>query len=134
MRWRGIHHVEFSVLDYETSVEFYDRMFGWLGYKSFWTLPDRQVVTRILIRPRRRKQGTLAVLEFFVAFAGDQDTLVGRYLVRLGPVAGDRVEALEGGRRGLEIRGPRISSDVVLRLSACELQRNAVGIERIDGT
>jgi len=44
MRWRGIHHVEFSALDYETSVEFYDRMFGWLGCKSFWTLPDRQVV------------------------------------------------------------------------------------------
>ncbi|GAB3040344.1 hypothetical protein GCM10027285_26650 [Oleiagrimonas citrea] len=38
MRWRGIHHVEFSVLDYENSVRFYDRMFGWLGYRSFWTL------------------------------------------------------------------------------------------------
>ncbi len=38
MRWRGVHHVEFSVLDYETSVAFYDRMFGWLGYTSFWTL------------------------------------------------------------------------------------------------
>jgi catechol 2,3-dioxygenase-like lactoylglutathione lyase family enzyme len=38
MRWQGVHHVEFSVLDYEESVRFYDRMFGWLGYKSFWTL------------------------------------------------------------------------------------------------
>ncbi len=38
MRWRGIHHVEFSVLDYDRSIAFYDRMFGWLGYKSFWTL------------------------------------------------------------------------------------------------
>ncbi|RKF19374.1 hypothetical protein D6851_13070 [Altericroceibacterium spongiae] len=38
MRWRGVNHVEFSVLDYENSVDFYDRMFGWLGYKSFWTL------------------------------------------------------------------------------------------------
>ncbi|EJW10284.1 hypothetical protein A33M_0221 [Rhodovulum sp. PH10] len=38
MRWRGVHHVEFSVLDYEASVAFYDEMFGWLGYKSFWTL------------------------------------------------------------------------------------------------
>ena len=38
MRWRGINHVEFSVLDYERSVDFYDRMFGWLGYRSFWTL------------------------------------------------------------------------------------------------
>jgi catechol 2,3-dioxygenase-like lactoylglutathione lyase family enzyme len=26
------------VLDYERSIRFYDRMFGWLGYKSFWTL------------------------------------------------------------------------------------------------
>jgi catechol 2,3-dioxygenase-like lactoylglutathione lyase family enzyme len=38
MRYRGVHHVEFSVLDYEKSIEFYDRMFGWLGYKSFWTM------------------------------------------------------------------------------------------------
>jgi catechol 2,3-dioxygenase-like lactoylglutathione lyase family enzyme len=38
MRYRGVHHVEFSVLDYENSIRFYDRMFGWLGYKSFWTL------------------------------------------------------------------------------------------------
>ncbi|WP_127903240.1 VOC family protein [Solirhodobacter olei] len=38
MRWRGLHHVEVSVLDYEASVAFYDSMFGWLGYKSFWTL------------------------------------------------------------------------------------------------
>jgi catechol 2,3-dioxygenase-like lactoylglutathione lyase family enzyme len=38
MRWKGVHHVEFSVLDYEASLAFYDRMFGWLGYKSFWTL------------------------------------------------------------------------------------------------
>jgi catechol 2,3-dioxygenase-like lactoylglutathione lyase family enzyme len=38
MRWRGVHHVEFSVLDYDASIAFYDKMFGWLGYKSFWTL------------------------------------------------------------------------------------------------
>ena len=38
MRFRGVHHVEFSVLNYEDSIRFYDRMFGWLGYKSFWTL------------------------------------------------------------------------------------------------
>ena len=38
MRWRGVNHVEFSVIDYENSVAFYDRMFGWLGYKSFWTM------------------------------------------------------------------------------------------------
>ena len=38
MRWKGVHHVEFSVLNYEESVAFFDKMFGWLGYKSFWTL------------------------------------------------------------------------------------------------
>jgi len=38
MRWKGVHHVEFSVLSYEESILFYDRMFGWLGYKSFSTL------------------------------------------------------------------------------------------------
>ncbi|EXJ13437.1 VOC family protein [Imhoffiella purpurea] len=38
MRWKGIHHVEFSVLRYEESIAFFDRMFGWLGYQSFWTL------------------------------------------------------------------------------------------------
>ncbi len=38
MRLRGVHHVEFNVLDYEKSLEFYDRMFGWLGYSSFSTL------------------------------------------------------------------------------------------------
>jgi len=34
---KGVHHVEFSVLEYEESIKFYDKMFGWLGYKSFWT-------------------------------------------------------------------------------------------------
>ncbi|RTZ58713.1 MAG: hypothetical protein DSZ32_06530 [Gammaproteobacteria bacterium] len=38
MRWKGVHHVEFSVLDYDESIKFFDKMFGWLGYKSFWTL------------------------------------------------------------------------------------------------
>jgi catechol 2,3-dioxygenase-like lactoylglutathione lyase family enzyme len=38
MRLRGVHHVEFSVLDYDNSIKFYDRMFGWLGYTSFWSL------------------------------------------------------------------------------------------------
>ena len=35
MRMKGIHHVELSVLEYEESVVFFDKMFGWLGYKSF---------------------------------------------------------------------------------------------------
>lgn len=38
MRWSGVQHVEFAVLDYEDSIAFYDAMFGWLGYTSFWTL------------------------------------------------------------------------------------------------
>lgn len=38
MRWRGINHVEFAVLDYDASIEFYDAMFGWLGYDSFSSL------------------------------------------------------------------------------------------------
>jgi catechol 2,3-dioxygenase-like lactoylglutathione lyase family enzyme len=38
MRWRGVHHVEFNVVDYDQSIAFYDAMFGWLGYMSFWTL------------------------------------------------------------------------------------------------
>ena len=38
MRFRGVHHVELSVPDYENAIAFYDRMFGWLGYRSFWTL------------------------------------------------------------------------------------------------
>lgn len=38
MRFKGVHHVEFSVLEYSESIKFFDKMFGWLGYKSFWTL------------------------------------------------------------------------------------------------
>ena len=38
MRWRGVNHVEFSVINYDESIKFYDRMFGWLGYASLWTL------------------------------------------------------------------------------------------------
>ncbi|WP_233279546.1 VOC family protein [Acidihalobacter yilgarnensis] len=26
------------MLEYEKSIAFFDKMFGWLGYKSFWTL------------------------------------------------------------------------------------------------
>jgi catechol 2,3-dioxygenase-like lactoylglutathione lyase family enzyme len=37
-RFRGVCHVELNVPDYERAIQFYDRMFGWLGYSSFWTL------------------------------------------------------------------------------------------------
>ncbi len=38
MRFKGVHHIEFSVLKYDESIKFFDKMFGWLGYKSFCTL------------------------------------------------------------------------------------------------
>lgn len=38
MRWKGVHHIELSVLRYDDSIAFFDKMFGWLGYTSFWTL------------------------------------------------------------------------------------------------
>ena len=38
MRWRGVSHVEFAVLDYDRSIAFYDALFGWLGYDSFSSL------------------------------------------------------------------------------------------------
>lgn len=38
MRWRGVSHVEFAVLDYDDSIAFYDALFGWLGYDSFSSL------------------------------------------------------------------------------------------------
>ena len=38
MRFKGVHHIELSVLDYAGSIEFFDKLFGWLGYQSFWTL------------------------------------------------------------------------------------------------
>ncbi|OBI22284.1 hypothetical protein A5712_01260 [Mycobacterium sp. E2327] len=38
MRWRGVCHVEFAVLDYDESIAFYDALFGWLGYSSFSSL------------------------------------------------------------------------------------------------
>ncbi len=38
MRFRGVHHVELNVPNYERNIPFYDRMFGWLGFSSFETL------------------------------------------------------------------------------------------------
>jgi predicted enzyme related to lactoylglutathione lyase len=38
MRWRGVNHLEFAVLDYDDSIAFYDTMFCWLGYSSFSSL------------------------------------------------------------------------------------------------
>jgi catechol 2,3-dioxygenase-like lactoylglutathione lyase family enzyme len=38
MRFRGLCHVELNVPNYENAIQFFDRMFGWLGYSSFSTL------------------------------------------------------------------------------------------------
>ena len=38
MRFRGVNHIDLCVPDYPNALGFYDRMFGWLGYKSFGTL------------------------------------------------------------------------------------------------
>jgi catechol 2,3-dioxygenase-like lactoylglutathione lyase family enzyme len=50
MRARGVHHVEVSVINYEESIQFYDKMFGWLGYSSFWTLDIEYRSTYYLTR------------------------------------------------------------------------------------
>jgi catechol 2,3-dioxygenase-like lactoylglutathione lyase family enzyme len=50
MRFRGVHHLELSVLDYPASIAFFDRMFGWLGYKSFWTLEIEYLSTYYMAR------------------------------------------------------------------------------------
>lgn len=69
MRLSGVHHVEFSVLDYENSIAFYDRMFGWLGYKSFWTLDIGYRSTYYMAR-----------FPFFHSYIGIQPALLGGIL------------------------------------------------------
>ncbi len=51
MRWRGVNHIEFSVINYAESIKFYDRMFGWLGYASLGTLDVGHRSTYYLARP-----------------------------------------------------------------------------------
>ncbi len=51
MRLRGLAHVELNVPDYETAIAFYDRMFGWLGYRSFTTLGIEYVSTYYIAFP-----------------------------------------------------------------------------------
>jgi hypothetical protein len=70
MRWRGVSHVEFAVLDYDNSITFCDALFGWLGSDSFsslnWstsrstTSPDTSTRTATLAfsRPDRGKART----------------------------------------------------------------------------
>jgi len=46
-----VSHVEFSVINYDESIKFYDKMFGWLGYASLWTLDVGHRSTYYLARP-----------------------------------------------------------------------------------
>jgi catechol 2,3-dioxygenase-like lactoylglutathione lyase family enzyme len=69
MRWKGVHHVEFSVLSYDESIAFFDKMFGWLGYKSFWTLDIGYRSTYYMAR-----------FPFFHSYIGIQPAAVGSRL------------------------------------------------------
>ena len=70
MRFKGIHHIELSVLNYEESLTFFDRMFGWLGYKSFWTLDIDYRSTYYMAR-----------FPFFHSYIGIQPAKTGNKLV-----------------------------------------------------
>jgi catechol 2,3-dioxygenase-like lactoylglutathione lyase family enzyme len=69
MRMKGIHHVEISVIEYENSVAFFDKMFGWLGYKSFWTLDINYRATYYMAR-----------FPFFHSYIGIQPAKTGEKL------------------------------------------------------
>ncbi len=69
MRFRGVHHLELSVLDYPASIAFFDKMFGWLGYKSFWTLEIGYVSTYYMAR-----------FPFFHSYIGIQPAQAGQKL------------------------------------------------------
>lgn len=44
MRWRGVHHAEFAVLDYDESVGFYERGIGKTrGLACIYVTSDRAV-------------------------------------------------------------------------------------------
>jgi len=77
MRFRGVHHVEFSVLDYDHSIRFFDRMFGWLGYKSFWTLDIEYRSTYYMAR-----------FPFFHSYIGIQPASSGQRLVHADRATG----------------------------------------------
>jgi catechol 2,3-dioxygenase-like lactoylglutathione lyase family enzyme len=69
MRLKGVHHVELSVLKYEESIGFFDKMFGWLGYRSFWTLDIGYRSTYYMAR-----------FPFFHSYIGIQPTRAGSKL------------------------------------------------------
>ena len=60
MRWRGVSHVEFAVLDYDRVDRLHDAM-GWLGYSSFSSLNmEYQSVYRMTIAGTSTRTATSA--------------------------------------------------------------------------
>ena len=77
MRFKGVHHIEFSVLNYEESIRFFDQMFGWLGYRSFWTLDIGYRSTYYMAR-----------FPFFHSYIGIQPAKTGNKLVHVDRTTG----------------------------------------------
>lgn len=77
MRFKGVHHIELSVLDYDASIRFFDKMFGWLGYRSFWTLDIGYRSTYYMAR-----------FPFFHSYIGIQPAAKGGKLVHAEHIAG----------------------------------------------
>jgi catechol 2,3-dioxygenase-like lactoylglutathione lyase family enzyme len=89
MRFKGVHHVEFSVLQYEESIKFFDKMFGWLGYKSFWTLDIGYRSTYYMAR-----------FPFFHSYIGIQPARTGNKLSHAAHATGIHHIALWAKNRG----------------------------------
>jgi hypothetical protein len=65
------------VLRYEESIEFFDKMFGWLGYNSFWTLDIDYRSTYYMAR-----------FPFFHSYIGIQPAKTGSKLVHTDQATG----------------------------------------------
>jgi catechol 2,3-dioxygenase-like lactoylglutathione lyase family enzyme len=77
MRFKGVHHIELSVLEYDESIRFFDKMFGWLGYKSFWTLDIGYTSTYYMAR-----------FPFFHSYVGIQPANTGTKLAHADQATG----------------------------------------------
>ena len=77
MSFKGVHHIELSVLNYEESMRSFDKMFGWLGYKSFWTLDIGYRSTYYMAR-----------FPFFHSYIGIQPAQTGSQLVHADHATG----------------------------------------------
>ena len=83
MSFKGVHHIELSVLNYEESMRSFDKMFGWLGYKSFWTLDIGYRSTYYMAR-----------FPFFHSYIGIQPAQTGSQLVHADHATGIHHAAL----------------------------------------